>query len=171
MKLPCGTIIIGALALAGIGLALASFAPPRPALVWNFTASAPLGLYRVLDRPWVRGDWVVVRPSSELGRVLSQFDVLERGRFLVKQVAAAEGDQVCRSGADISINGDVVVRAQSVTSSGRALPAWDGCRMLAADEVFLLGRAEGSFDGRYFGATPTHGIVAPVAPIPLPWTH
>lgn len=165
MKRSRRKIGIGALALVGIALALASFAAPRPALVWNFTASAPIGLYHVLDRPWVRGDWVLVRPSPELARTLSQFGVLERGRFLVKQVAAAHGDRVCRSGAEISINDNVVVRAQSVTSSGRALPTWSGCRTLGADEVFLLGRADGSFDGRYFGATPAHGIVAPVMPV------
>lgn len=165
MKRPRRAIVIGALALAGIGLAVASFAAPQPAFVWNFTASAPVGLYRVLDRPWVRGDWVMVRPSPELARMLSQFDVLERGRFLIKQVVAAEGDQVCRSGADISINDDAVVRAQSTTSAGRALPTWSGCRTLAADEVFLLGRADGSFDARYFGATPAHGVVAPVEPV------
>ena len=154
---------IGALALAGVGLALASFGASRPMFVWNFTASAPVGLYYVLGRPWTRGDWVAVRPSAELARVLARFGALERGRLLVKRVAAAEGDQVCRNGADVAINGATVARARTATSSGELLPAWTGCQTLSADQVLLLGDAEGSFDGRYFGVTPASEIVAPVA--------
>lgn len=154
---------IGALALAGVGLALASFGAARPMFVWNFTASAPVGLYYVLGRPWTRGDWVAVRPSAELARVLARFGALERGRLLVKRVAAAEGDQVCRNGADVAINGATVARARTATSSGELLPAWTGCQTLSADQVLLLGDAEGSFDGRYFGVTPASEIVAPVA--------
>jgi type IV secretory pathway protease TraF len=154
---------IGALALAGVGLSLASFGASRPMFVWNFTASAPVGLYHVQGRPWTRGDWVVVRPSPELAGVLTRFGALERGRVLVKRVAAAEGDQVCRRGLDVAINGALAARARTATSSGGLLPAWEGCRLLTAGEVFLLGEAEGSFDGRYFGVTPAGEIVAPVA--------
>jgi len=154
---------IGALALAGIGLALASFGAARPMFVWNFTASAPVGLYYVLGRPWVRGDWVAVRPSAELASVLARFGALERGRVLVKRVAAAEGDQICRNGVDVAINGAIVARARTATSAGGLLPVWEGCRTLSAGEVFLLGEAEGSFDGRYFGVTAASEIVAPVA--------
>ncbi len=154
---------IGALALAGVGLALASFGASRPMFVWNFTASAPVGLYHVQGRPWARGDWVAVRPSAELVSVLAQFGALERGRLLVKRVAAAEGDQVCRSGVDVAVNGATVARARAATSTGGLLPVWEGCRTLSAGEVFLLGEAEGSFDGRYFGVTAASEIVAPVA--------
>ena len=154
---------IGALALAGVGLALASFSAARPMFVWNFTASAPVGLYHVQGRPWTRGDWVAVRPSAELASVLARFGVLERGRVLVKRVAAVHGDQVCRNGADVAINGATVARARTATSSGELLPAWTGCQTLSADQVLLLGDAEGSFDGRYFGVTAASDIVAPVA--------
>lgn len=34
---------------------------------------------------------------------------------------------------------------------GASLPAWRGCRTLAADELLLLGDTATSFDGRYFG--------------------
>jgi type IV secretory pathway protease TraF len=153
---------IGVLALAGIGLALASFGAARPMFVWNFTASAPVGLYLVLARPWARGDWVAVRPSPDLARTLAHFGALERGRFLMKRVAAAEGDQVCRNGVDIAIDGEIVARARTATSSGELLPAWEGCRILRVGEVFLLGDAAGSFDGRYFGVTASSEIVAAV---------
>lgn len=151
-----------ALAFAGIWLALASFGAERPMFVWNFTASAPVGLYHVQGRPWTRGDWVAVRPSAELASVLARFDALQRGRLLVKRAAAIEGDQVCREGADIAVNGAIVARALTATSTGSLLPAWEGCRTLSVGEVLLLGAAEGSFDGRYFGVTPASEIVAPV---------
>ncbi len=154
--------LIGALALAGIALALASFGAARPMIIWNFTASAPVGLYYVQDRPWKRGDWVAVRPSPDVADMLAQFGALEQGRLLVKRVAAAAGDQVCRNGVDVVVNGAPVARARNATTSGVLLPAWEGCRILSAGEAFLLGEAEGSFDGRYFGVTAAREIVAPV---------
>jgi len=42
-------------------------------------------------------------------------------------------------------------------SRGRALPAWQGCRVVAGDEGLpdeLAVRGLGSFDGRYFGPPP-----------------
>jgi type IV secretory pathway protease TraF len=151
------------LALAGVALTAASFPPRRPLFVWNFTASAPIGLYRTLPRPWERGDWVAVDPSQELRATLADLGVLERGRLLVKRVAAASGDEVCRKGAEVRINGVLTVTARLASSSGAPLPSWSGCRRLRPAEVFLLGQADGSFDGRYFGVTDAGEIIAPLA--------
>ena len=153
--------IIGVTILAVV-LALASFAKHRPAFVWNFSASAPLGLYRVLDRPWRKGDWVAVEPSPELRAAMADLDVLERGRLLVKRVAAASGDEVCREGAEVRINDVLTVPARLAISSGAPLPSWSGCRRLGPEDIFLLGHADGSFDGRYFGLTDAREIVAPL---------
>lgn len=155
-------MVLGAAALIGLALIAVSFAPRRPLLVWNFTASAPVGLYRALDRPWRRGDWAAVRPSPELAAMLARFGALERDRLLVKRIVGVEGDQVCRSGADVSVNGVIVARARTHTSAGNPLPDWQGCQTLSGDQVFLLGEAEASFDGRYFGATAATEIVAPL---------
>lgn len=150
------------LALAGVALTAASFLPRHPLFVWNFTASAPIGLYRTLPRPWVRGDWVAVDPSPELRAALADLGVLEGGRLLVKRVAAASGDEVCREGADVRINGVLTVTARLTSSQGAPLPSWSGCRRLGPQDIFLLGQADGSFDGRYFGITGTDEIVAPL---------
>lgn len=157
---------IGAV-LAGVVLAAASFLPRRPALVWNFTASAPVGLYRALPRPdsgpiAARGDWVVVAPSPALGTMMAELGVLEHGRLLVKRVAAVSGDEVCRVGVEVRINGRFAATARMASSSGAPLPAWSSCHRLGPDDVFLLGQAEGSFDGRYFGVTDASEIVAPL---------
>lgn len=150
------------LALAGVALVAASFLPRQPLFVWNFTASAPIGLYRTLPRPWERGDWVAVEPSPELRAALADLGVLERERLLVKRVAAASGDEVCREGADVRINGRLVATAWPASSSGAPLPSWSGCRRLGPNDIFLLGQADGSFDGRYFGITGAGEIVAPL---------
>lgn len=154
-------------ALAGVALAAASFLPRRPMLVWNFTASAPVGLYRALPRPSsgpiaARGDWVAVEPSPALRTMMEERGILERGRLLVKRVAAASGDEVCREGMEVRINGRLAATARMTSSSGVELPTWSGCRRLGPDDIFLLGHADGSFDGRYFGVTDASAIVAPL---------
>jgi type IV secretory pathway protease TraF len=153
------------LAILGVALALASFGRHRPAFVWNFTASAPVGLYRVLDRSWRKGDWVAVEPSPELRAMMADLGVLERGRLLVKRVAAAERDEVCRQGLEVRINGSLVAVARATTSTGAPLPSWTGCRQLGNDQVFLLGVSDGSFDGRYFGVTSAAEIITPLQPL------
>lgn len=150
------------LAFFGVALCAASFLPRRPMFVWNFTASAPVGLYRTLDRPWTKGDWVAVEPSPELRATMTDLGALERGRLLVKRVAAASGDEVCRAGEDVLINGALTVKARLASSSGAPLPSWSGCRQLRPSEVFLLSQADGSFDGRYFGVTDASEIAAPL---------
>jgi type IV secretory pathway protease TraF len=73
----------------------------------------------------------------------------------IKHVAAVGGARVCGDEQRITISDDVAVvdataRAehQHETSNPRA---WRGCRVLAADEVLLLGDTPDSFDGRYWG--------------------
>ena len=51
---------------------------------------------------------------------------------------------------------------------GRPLPVWQGCRRLAASQVFLMNpRVPDSFDGRYFGPLLTSSIVGRAVPL---WT-
>ncbi|MEX1251731.1 MAG: S26 family signal peptidase, partial [Hyphomonas sp.] len=63
------------------------------------------------------------------------------------------GDQICRHGHDILINGERVALARSINSKGRFLPVWDGCQRLEAGEYFLLAPHPDSLDGRYLGVT------------------
>lgn len=155
-------IAIGVLAAAGIALIAASFVGRSPVLIWNYTASAPLGLYQSLDRPWRKGDWVAVEPEPRVAALLTQFGVLKPGRVLIKRVSAVEGDEVCRDGANVTINGIWAVNARTRTSREMRLPNWGGCLRLDKGEVFLLGEAEASFDGRYFGVSDATGILGPV---------
>ncbi len=157
LRLRRGAIAILALTLIGVVLAFAG-AVNAPRLVWNFTPSIPVGLYSIEERDWRIEDRVALKPSGRLLETLQTAGVLKDGRLLMKRVAASRGDEVCRSGEQVAING--VPRA--VARPDEVLPHWSGCRRLAAGQVFLLGEAENSFDGRYFGVTSAKDIVGPL---------
>jgi type IV secretory pathway protease TraF len=53
-------------------------------------------------------------------------------------------------------------------SRGRPLPVWQGCRVIADGEVFLMNwQSADSLDGRYFGALPTSAVIGTAEPL---WT-
>ena len=115
------------LALVGVAAVLASSAELFPLrLVYNASASVPLGWYAVEDADTVSiGDTVVVQAPT-------------------------------------------VGTACDADAHGRPLPRWNGCRLLATDEVFLFNAAApDSFDGRYFGWTKTRDIIGKARPL---WT-
>ncbi len=126
-----------------------------PWLVYNASASAPIGLYRVEQRLPRRGEMALVEPPPLVELMLYERGLLPRSVPLVKQVAAVGGDEVCRrkgEGQDeIAINGQVVAEALEKDTDGRPLPKWEGCLHLATGEFFLLQPHPRSFDSRYFG--------------------
>ena len=156
-----------ALALLGLGLiGLATLARPAPWLVWNASASAPIGLYRVLPGKPVRGDLVLVRTPDSVRQLAAERGYLPQNVPLVKRVAAAGGDVVCAADDVISVNGRVVAERLARDRLGRPLPSWSGCHLLDGGEAFLL--MEGvsdSFDGRYFGPVPTAAIIGRLVPL------
>lgn len=141
---------------------------PRPLFLWNATASVPIGLYWLSEPTDLRpGDLVAVRPGARLAAVLAKAGWLPPGVPLLKPVAARSGQSVCRAQSVIAIDGHPVARALTHDAHGRGLPRWSGCRRLGAGEVFLLSSAPGSLDGRYFGPTDQHAILARARPL---WT-
>ena len=142
------------LALGAIAsLAIVAFDAPAPILVWNATASAPQGLYFVIDRAPLLGDFVLVTPSADVVILNDDRAYLPADTPLIKRVAALSGEEICREGERISINGAVVAAALAIDSQGRAMPRWEACFALGDGEIFLLNDHPKSLDGRYFGAT------------------
>ena len=130
--------------------------------VWNVTVSAPQGLYHIERAPWRVGDRVALLPAEWLAADLAMRGILPKGKLLIKRVAAADKDAVCRRGKIITINGIFVTQAKQSDSHGGPLPSWQGCSTLHKGQVFLLGDTAGSYDGRYFGVTSADQIVGRV---------
>jgi conjugative transfer signal peptidase TraF len=149
------------LAATVIAISLAGLlARPAPRLVWNISASAPLGFYRI--SPAVRprtGDMVAAWLPEQARSLAAQRYYLPANVPIMKRVAAMAGDRVCAFGDEVSINGRLVARRASHDPSGRPLPSWSGCHRLAGNELFLLMSSSSSFDGRYFGMTATDHVI------------
>jgi conjugative transfer signal peptidase TraF len=150
--------------LTGLGcsiLLITAELPPAPRLLWNASASAPIGLYGVAPGMITQvGDMVVARPPAAARMVAASRRYLPLGVPLVKRVAAGPGDRVCASGVSISIDGQRVATRRPSDPHGRRMPWWSGCRSLRDNQYFLLmADVPDSFDGRYFGITNGSDIV------------
>ncbi|MBB3862746.1 conjugative transfer signal peptidase TraF [Novosphingobium hassiacum] len=154
------------LAGAVIGLTVGALTLPMPTfLLWNASASVPLGLYGINPlRAPVVGDMVAVAPPPALGQFMAERHYLPLGVPLLKHIAARPGAVVCRQGATVTIHGRSVAVAKFADSHGRPLPVWRGCRVLERDELFLLNASSDSFDGRYFGPIPATGLIGRAIP-------
>ena len=156
-----------AITFAASGAVLLSVSwKPGPWLVWNATASTPIGLYRV-DRTgtFSVGDLVIAIPPEPTASFLADRGFLPRGVPLIKRVLALSRQTVCRSGLVITIGGFAMGTAREHDRRGRPLPNWQGCRTVENDTVFLTNRDEpASLDDRYFGAVPVSSIVGRATP-------
>lgn len=143
-------IIAGTVCAAAL---LSAALPFSRILIWNATASVPTGLYHIGGTTGLQvGERVAIDPPPRLRDYLATRDYLPTGIPLLKEVAARPGDTVCRQGLAITINGARAGLARAADSIGRVLPVWQGCRTIAAGQIFVMNRrASGSFDGRYFG--------------------
>jgi conjugative transfer signal peptidase TraF len=140
---------------------------PSPRLVWNASASAPIGLY-ALDphAPIGIGDMVVVRTPETVRRLAAVRHYLPLNVPLVKRVAAAGGATVCARGPQITIDGRPVAVRRAADRLRRPLPWWTGCRTLTGGRVFLLmPDVPDSFDSRYFGPVEAAAILGKATPL------
>ena len=92
----------------------------------------------------------------------------ERPDLIVLDITMPEldGTEVCRRGATVIVYDQAYGEAQPRDRLGRDLPQWQGCRVIAGGEIFLMNwDAADSLDGRYFGPLPRTSITARVTPI------
>ena len=158
------------LAVLGAGLVVASTADIWPLrLVYNASASVPLGWYSVADADAVAvGDLVVARLPPRTDGLLVERGYIGAGVPVLKFVRARQGQRVCRDGGTVTIDAATVGMARDSDGAGRPLPRWSGCRELGPGQVFLFNAAAaGSFDGRYFGPVPITSIIGKATPL---WT-
>jgi conjugative transfer signal peptidase TraF len=163
-----GTIIVMSVAL--LGLCAPAVVQPAPWLIWNATASTPVGLYALRPAGRLRvAELVAVQPPAPVARYLAAGGFLPLGVLLLKHITALPGQTVCRTGDVITVDGITAGDAHDSDHLGRPLPRWNGCRTLQPGQVFLMNPAvPDSLDGRYFGPFPATSIVARAVPI---WTR
>lgn len=150
-----------AIIVAGIAFLLTSAAlPPATRLVWNASASAPIGLYAVSPgAPVEPGDIVIARVPEHFRRLAAERRYLPMNVPLVKRVVAYAGDEVCALGQEIFVNGRWTAERRLVDGMGRPMPMWKGCARLHGPQLFLLMDNPASFDGRYFGPTEGKDVI------------
>lgn len=161
-------ILLGGYA-AIAAITVPSFVRPAPRLIWNASASVPIGFYtaRPVKGLW-RGDLVAAHAPEPVARLMDERGYLPRTVPMLKQVAAVAGQEICRTGNRILIDRRLVAEARAFDRAGRTLPRWQGCQRLREEEIFLLNPgAPDSFDGRYFGSVHRRAIVAILTPL---WT-
>lgn len=161
------TLTVATLAVLGIAAASAVDWPLR--LIWNATASAPIGFYTVepagaLDVP----ELVAIMPPEPLAAFMVERGYIGRGVPLLKRVLGLPGQRVCRTGRTITVSGMEMGEALERDSLGRDLPIWQGCRVVGDDQLFLMNwEVRDSLDGRYFGPIPAASVIGRAVPL---WT-
>lgn len=157
------------IALGAVSLMAPAFLQPHRMLLWNASASVPVGLYllKTTDRRYV-SELVAVVPPEPLASFLAAGNYLPRGVPMLKHVLAIAGQTVCRDGPVITVDKVAVGVARERDRRGRALPTWQGCRVIAHGSLFLMNsQSADSLDGRYFGPLPASAVIGRAHPV---WT-
>lgn len=156
-----------ATAVAALGIAIAGLVPTVPRLVWNASASVPIGFYTVapaerIDVPHL----VAVMPPEPIASFMAERGYVARDVPLLKRVLGLPGQRLCREGRAITVDGIPLGETRDRDSLGRDLPVWQGCRIIAEGEVFLMNPDAGdSLDGRYFGPLPASAVIGRATPL------
>ncbi|MBT1155899.1 S26 family signal peptidase [Aminobacter anthyllidis] len=161
------TVLTTVLAATGVGYPALTPMPIR--LIWNVSASAPIGLYSIdFDSPLEVTDLVAVDAPEPLAIFFAARNYLAKGVPLLKRVRAVSGQTVCRSNVLITVDGIEAGTALEHDRAGGTLPAWSGCLRIPADEIFLMNwEVRDSLDGRYFGPISIDRIIGRAIPL---WT-
>jgi len=153
-----------------VALVMSTMGEATPAYIWNVSKSVPIGLYQLQPAGRLAvSELVAVRTPEPLATFLDLNGYLPIGVPMLKRVLALPGQTVCRKGPTISVDAIEMGEALSRDSRGRPMPVWQGCRVVGADELFLMNwQSEESLDGRYFGLVPHSSVIGKALPM---WTR
>jgi type IV secretory pathway protease TraF len=108
---------------ATLAVALSADFHPLPKLIWNTSASVPIGLYAVRPAGALHAtELVVVQPPDALASFLDKRHYLPNGAPMLKRVLALPGQTVCR--ADRAITSRHFGPLPVTAIVGRADPLW-----------------------------------------------
>ena len=150
-----------------MGVAIASFVPTPLRLVWNASASVPIGLYDLAPpHPLTVGDLVAALPDKPLSDFIVGRGYIGRNVPLMKRVMGLPGQQVCRAGDTVTVDAVPLGEALDRDRLGRPLPVWQGCQRIGDGQVFLMNPdVRDSLDGRYFGPLPARAVIGKATPL------
>lgn len=158
-----------ATAFAALGIAITVLVPVPTKLIWNASASAPIGFYTFASADMIEvPELVAVMPSEPLVAFMVGRGYVARNVPILKRVLGVPGQDVCRIGRTITVDGVEMGEALERDSLGRDLPVWQGCRVIGYGELFLMNwDVRDSLDGRYFGSIPASSVIGRALPL---WT-
>ena len=131
--------------------------PPRPKILYNPSASAPIGYYAVSSKETLKmGDQVALYAPDWARLLADERDYLPYDYPLIKTIIGHDGDRFCGADGFVSgPNGAAITRLLR-DRLDRELPSWQGCLVLSPDEYFVISAEieagiDYGFDSRYFG--------------------
>lgn len=131
------TTYLAATAAAVMVIGAVSVTDITPRLIWNASASLPIGLYRVEPPTTLTlGDLVAVDPPEPLARFVAARGYVGPGVPLLKRVAALPGTRVCRTGATITVQGEAIGEARERDKSAGRCPPGRAARSSARTRCF-----------------------------------
>jgi type IV secretory pathway protease TraF len=133
----CPTTMIAVIAAVAV-LTSTMHSKQAPLFVWHASESVPIGLYRVQAPNKLIVTRLVVASRPSRSRASSRRRYLQRGVPLIKRILALPGQSGCRIELLIVVDGIDMGAARERDGRGRALPIWQGCRVIGDDEVFLM---------------------------------
>lgn len=112
----------------------------------NRTASLPTGLYFMHSFSKLeKGDVVVFLPVKEAKNYLPK-----NTKYMMKNIGGVKGDKIKIVDDRLYINDEDFGEVFKQDITGKKLPRYNGAE-IKEDEVFLVTKAKGSFDSRYWG--------------------
>lgn len=144
------------LGLACVGLVFLALSLPNrdPMLLYNPSASAPIGWYRIeVRKTYSVGEQVAAWLPDEAEQLAVNRGYLPKNTPVIKVVWARPGSQYCIHAGMLTTAKQVPLKIIPFDGEGRAMPeVTGGCRRLNAGEYILASdRVKTSFDSRYFG--------------------
>lgn len=153
--------------LSSSTLGTSAFVDLPKTVIWNASASAPIGLYSLQAAGSIDvTDLVAIVPPPPTAQFMAARGYLPIGVPMMKRILALPGQTVCRQGLDIMVYDATVGRARERDSADHEMPVWQGCHTIGDDELFVMNwDVPDSVDSRYFGPFPRGSVIGRALPV------
>ena len=153
--------------LLGGGLLGVTHSETSAFLIYNPSASAPQGFYKIARKDhFIRGDFVAAQLPPPAIVLNNERRYLPENTPILKSVYGVPGDEICIHVGAVFVNETPIVMIEKEDSIGRQMHVREGCFLLQQGQYFLLStRIKNSFDSRYFGPVGEYNILGVATPL------